>query len=59
MPGAWARAGPSPGLLYSFGLKSRREGIVHVFRPVKGRADYVCMLKPDDWQALAGIARSD
>ena len=43
-------------LLYSFGLKTRPEGIAHVFRPRDGRAEYVGMLTPSDWLELAGIA---
>ena len=42
-------------LLYSFGLKTRPEGIAHVFRPEAGRADYVGMLTPRDWLDLAGL----
>lgn len=42
-------------LLYSFGLKTRPEGIAHVFRPVAGIATYVGSLTPDQWFALAGI----
>lgn len=45
-------------LLYSFGLKTRPEGIAHVFHPKDGRADYVGMLTPQDWLDLAGIAKS-
>ena len=43
-------------LLYSFGLKTRPEGITHVFRPRDGQAGYVGMLTPSDWLDLAGIA---
>jgi phosphohistidine phosphatase SixA len=44
-------------LLYSFGLNSRPEGIAHVFRPNEsGAAEYLGMLKPEDWPRLAGIA---
>ncbi len=43
-------------LLYSFGLKTRPEGITHVFHPRDGRADYAGMLTPSDWLDLAGIA---
>jgi len=43
-------------LLYSFGLRTRPEGIVHVFDPHDGAADYVGSLTPDDWRSLAGGA---
>ena len=43
-------------LLYSFGLKTRPEGIAHVFRPRDGRAEYIGMLTPNDWFELAGMA---
>lgn len=46
-------------LLYSFGLKTRPEGIVHVFRPTQGRAAYVGMLEPDELRMLAGIPASE
>ena len=42
-------------LLYSFGLRTRPEGITHVFRPHDGRAEYVGGLTPFDWLELAGI----
>jgi phosphohistidine phosphatase SixA len=43
-------------LLYSFGLATRPEGLVHVFRPVEGGpAEYVGMLTPPDWVRLAGL----
>ncbi len=42
-------------LLYSFGLKTRPEGIAHVFHPANGKADYVGSLTPADWSQLAGL----
>jgi len=45
-------------LLWSFGLDSRPEGLAHVFKPTGlsiGRASYLGMLTPDEWQALAGL----
>jgi len=45
-------------LLWSFGLDSRPEGLAHVFKPTGlsiGRASYLGMLSPDEWQALAGL----
>ena len=43
-------------LLYSFGLATRPEGVIHVFRPVDGApGEYVGMLTPPDWLRLAGI----
>jgi broad specificity phosphatase PhoE len=47
-------------LLYSFGLNSRPEGIVHVFRPTgAGPAVYVGMVTPDQWPELAGRGGAD
>jgi len=46
-------------LLYAFGLKSRPEGVAHVFRPSGmdlGRPEYIGMVEPDDWPAHARIA---
>jgi phosphohistidine phosphatase SixA len=43
-------------LLYSFGLATRPEGLVHVFRPTGGGpAEYVGMLTPPDWVRLSGL----
>lgn len=42
-------------LLYSFGLKTRPEGIAHVFDTANGRAEYVGSLTPEDWTRLAGL----
>ena len=45
-------------LLYAFGLTSKPEGIAHVFRPTGlglARPEYVGMVKPDEWPALAGL----
>jgi phosphohistidine phosphatase SixA len=45
-------------LLYAFGLTSKPEGVAHVFRPSGlglGRPEYIGMVKPDEWPALAGI----
>lgn len=43
-------------LLYSFGLQFKPEGIAHVFkRGVAGQADYVGMVEPEQWPALAGL----
>ena len=42
-------------LLYSFGLKTRPEGIAHVFHAADGKAQYVGSLTPADWSQLAGL----
>ena len=42
-------------LLYSFGLKTRPEGIAHVFNAADGKAEYVGSLTPADWRRLAGL----
>lgn len=42
-------------LLYSFGLKTRPEGVAHVFHAKDGKADYVGSLDPADWPRLAGL----
>jgi phosphohistidine phosphatase SixA len=42
-------------LLYSFGLKTRPEGISHVFRPRDGQAEYIGSMAPADWLELAGL----
>jgi phosphohistidine phosphatase SixA len=42
-------------LLYSFGLRTRPEGVAHVFAPAGGQARYVGALDPDAWPALAGL----
>jgi phosphohistidine phosphatase SixA len=45
-------------LLYAFGLTAKPEGVAHVFRPSGlglGRPDYLGMLKPEEWPALAGL----
>ena len=42
-------------LLYSFGLKTRPEGIAHVFRAADGKATYMGSLTPEDWPRLAGL----
>ena len=44
-------------LLYSFGLGTRPEGIVHVFKPAEfGPSVYQGKLVPSDWQALSGAS---
>ncbi len=41
-------------LLYSFGLQTRPEGIVHIFRPAEfGNAIYLGLVAPEQWSALA------
>jgi len=45
-------------LLYAFGLTAKPEGVAHVFRPSGlglGRPDYLGMLTPEEWPALAGL----
>jgi hypothetical protein len=49
-------------LLYAFGLTSRPEGVAHVFRPSDlglARPEYIGMVKPDEWPALAGLGADD
>lgn len=44
-------------LLYTFGLQTRPEGIVHVFRPAEfGQAVYLGMVLPDEWSAAAAAS---
>ena len=46
-------------LLYAYGLTGKPEGVAHVFRPSGlglGQAQYLGLVKPDDWPALAGLA---
>jgi len=44
-------------LLYTFGLKTRPEGVTHVFRPAEfGNAIYLGTMEPDDWGRFSGAA---
>ncbi len=44
-------------LLYSFGLQTTPEGIVHIFRPAEfGNASYLGRVTPEEWTALAAVS---
>jgi len=45
-------------LLYSFGLDTQPEGIIHVFKPgpVAGLSQYVGRVEPSEWLSMAGQA---
>jgi len=48
-------------LLYAFGLTGKPEGVAHVFRPSGlglGRPQYIGLMKPDEWPALAGLTEA-
>ena len=44
-------------LLYSFGLQTTPEGIVHIFRPAEfGNAIYLGRVAPEEWTTLGGVS---
>lgn len=49
-------------LLYSFGLQTRPEGIIHVFKPTGlglGRPSYMGKVMPDEWSAILAQHAAD
>ena len=44
-------------LLYSFGLQTTPEGIVHIFRPAEfGNASYLGRVTPEEWTTLVSVS---
>lgn len=49
-------------LMWSLGLDSKPEGLVHVFKPTGlsiTRPDYVGRVDPEEWRSLAGLADAE